>query len=223
MFSMLLLHFLRFKCLTVPPTKCASCSFLTGRSGLEELKLKKKRRILYDRLNENESRVYIIYCNGRTHRQHKRWHKIRTAGWLFAIPVTGMNRPSEFQEVEAPRFRDNQHMKVVRLLALRTSLPYPSGNISDIHFSQRLSGHWGHSAELCQWKIPMTPSGIDPATFRQNQDCIYINNGTVSYNVSFKKCSPGRNASEPIKNSAFNRGRNWRSILFLQESPEWTW
>jgi hypothetical protein len=52
----------------------------------------------------------------------------------------------------------------------------------------------------------MTPSGIDPATFRQKQDCTYINNGTVSYKVSFKKCSPGRNASEPIKNSIFNKG-----------------
>ena len=59
MFSMLLLDFLRFKCLTVPPITCASCSFLTGRSGLEELKL--KRSVSYDRLNENESHVYIIY------------------------------------------------------------------------------------------------------------------------------------------------------------------
>jgi len=72
MFSMLLLHFLRFKCLTVPPITCASYSFLTRSSGLEELKLKKKRLILYDRFNENESCVYIIYCDGHAHRQHKR-------------------------------------------------------------------------------------------------------------------------------------------------------
>jgi len=30
-----------------------------------------------------------------------------------------------FQEVEAPRFEDNQHMKVVRLSALYTSHLYP--------------------------------------------------------------------------------------------------
>jgi len=30
-----------------------------------------------------------------------------------------------FQEVEAPRFRDNRHLKVVGLAALRTGLPYP--------------------------------------------------------------------------------------------------
>jgi hypothetical protein len=53
----------------------------------------------------------------------------------------------------------------------------------------------------------MTPPGIDPATFWQEQDCTYINNGTVTYKVSFKKCSPGRNANEPIKNSTSNKGR----------------
>jgi hypothetical protein len=31
-----------------------------------------------------------------------------------------MDRPIEFQEFEAPRFQDNRHMKVVRLLAACT-------------------------------------------------------------------------------------------------------
>jgi hypothetical protein len=35
-------------------------------------------------------------------------------------PITGLDRPIEFQAVEAPRFQDNRHMKVVRLSALRT-------------------------------------------------------------------------------------------------------
>jgi len=34
-------------------------------------------------------------------------------------------RPWEFQEVEAPRFQDNQHMKMIRLSALHTSHLYP--------------------------------------------------------------------------------------------------
>jgi len=40
-------------------------------------------------------------------------------------PITGLDRPSGFQEIEASRFQDNRHMKVVRLSALRTGHLYP--------------------------------------------------------------------------------------------------
>ena len=36
-----------------------------------------------------------------------------------------LDRPWGFQEVEAPRFQDNRHMKLVRLSALRTGRLYP--------------------------------------------------------------------------------------------------
>jgi len=38
------------------------------------------------------------------------------------------------QEVEAPRFQDSRHMKVVRLSALRTGRFYAPGNIPGTHF-----------------------------------------------------------------------------------------
>jgi hypothetical protein len=38
---------------------------------------------------------------------------------------TGLGRPWGFQEVEAPRFQDNRHMKVIRLSALRNGSLYP--------------------------------------------------------------------------------------------------
>jgi hypothetical protein len=42
-----------------------------------------------------------------------------------AIPVTGLERPWGFQEVQAPRFQDNRrHMKVVRLSAPCTGRLY---------------------------------------------------------------------------------------------------
>ena len=34
---------------------------------------------------------------------------------MYSNTCTGLNRPLGFQEVEAPRFRDNRHMIVVRL------------------------------------------------------------------------------------------------------------
>jgi len=39
-------------------------------------------------------------------------------------PITGLDRPSGFQEGDAPRFQDNRHVKVVRLSALRTGRLY---------------------------------------------------------------------------------------------------
>jgi hypothetical protein len=49
-------------------------------------------------------------------------------------PITGLDRPLGFQEVEAPRFLDNWHMKVVRLSTLRTGCLHPPGNIPGPNF-----------------------------------------------------------------------------------------
>jgi hypothetical protein len=65
---------------------------------------------------------------------------------IESSPVTGLDRPTGFQEVEAPRFQDNRHMKVVRLSAIRTGRVYPPGNIPGTHFCLRLSRPQGHSA-----------------------------------------------------------------------------
>ena len=77
-------------------------------------------------------------------------------------PITGLDRTWGFQEFEAPRLQDNRNMKVVSLSALRIGRLYPPGNIPGTHFCSRLSWTQGYSrAEgLCQWKIPMTPSGF---------------------------------------------------------------
>jgi len=62
-------------------------------------------------------------------------------------PCTGLDRPWVFQEVEAPRFQDIWHVKVVRLSALRTARFYPPpGSSPGTHFCWRLSRPQGHSA-----------------------------------------------------------------------------
>jgi len=53
---------------------------------------------------------------------------------------------------------------VVRLSALRTGRFLPPGNTPGTHFCSRLSGPQGHSA--IGGIMSMTPSGIEPATFR---------------------------------------------------------
>ena len=72
-------------------------------------------------------------------------------------PCTGRG----FQGVEALRFQDNQHMKVVRLSALCTGRLYPTENIPDTHFCHMLGQHQGHrvTGRIMSMKKLNTTSG----------------------------------------------------------------
>ena len=55
-----------------------------------------------------------------------------------------------------------------KIVGRRHRPPLPPGNSPGTHFCQRLSRPQDHSAigSIMSMKIPMTPSGIEPATFR---------------------------------------------------------
>ena len=82
-------------------------------------------------------------------------------------------RPLGLQEVEAPRMSTQSAHEGGKDVSPTHRPSSPPGDISGTHFCQRLSQAQGHSADgNIQYKIPMNPSGIEPATFRLVAHCL---------------------------------------------------
>jgi len=88
---------------------------------------------------------------------------------MYSNPCTGLEWAWRFQEFEDPRFHDNRQKKVVRLSALMYRSPLPHQKIFLVLISLKC---WAYPRAivrpegLYKWKIPKTPSRMEPATFR---------------------------------------------------------
>ena len=82
--------------------------------------------------------------------------------------------PLGFQEVQAPRFPDNRHIKVVKSSAIRTGRLYPPGTSPGTHSCWRLSRPQGHSADgrIKSMKYSSDFIRIEPTTFRVVAQCL---------------------------------------------------
>jgi hypothetical protein len=93
---------------------------------------------------------------------------------LHSCPSTGLEKPLPLREVEAPTICRQTAHEGGKVVSPMHWPPLPQ-DIFLVPFS--ISGSVNPRAivrpeRLCRWKIPKTPSGIEPTTFRNVEQCL---------------------------------------------------
>ena len=83
------------------------------------------------------------------------------------IPIQARTGPQDSRSSKLREFLDSQHMKMKRLSLLSTGHLYPQMTSLVLIFVRGRVDH----RHINSIKIPITPSGIEPATFRLREQC----------------------------------------------------
>jgi hypothetical protein len=146
---------------------CKECEIMNCTTGCTCPQCRDKQKIFWH-LTNTVMQYLILFLNSQD-KQHKnnasKCKKIQSNTKWHSNPCTALDRPWGFWKVGGPRFRDSQHMNVARLSALCTGRLISVRACVDPTATVR-------SKALCQWKIPVTPLWIKPATSQSIAQCL---------------------------------------------------
>ena len=126
----------------------------------------------------------IIYRPNNLLRAGHLWNNTdRGTGWSTRIKTCKIWKQSHYRPGQALRFpgvwsfqisKQSAH-EVGNVVSPRYRLPLPPRKYSRYSFmleAESTPGATVRQEGLCQWEIPMTPSGFEPATFRLVAQCL---------------------------------------------------
>ena len=137
-----------------------------------------KGKLVYPALFQYTKWLWMVLWIPETHPYTQTHCKKKIPIWYSkgkSVPLQTRSGPEGSRKLRFPDFMTTAQ-DGGKVVSLTHRPPLPPGNAPGTNFCYRLGRPQGHSAIgriLCQRNIPMTPAGIEPATFRLHDTLVY--------------------------------------------------